>query len=32
MSFADRDGYIWLDGQFLPWREARVHCLTHTLH
>ena len=32
MSFADRAGYIWLDGQFLPWREARVHCLTHTLH
>ncbi len=28
----DRDGYIWLDGQWLPWREARVHALTHTLH
>ena len=32
MSFADRDGSIWLDGEMLPWREARVHCLTHTLH
>ena len=28
----DRDGYIWLDGQWLPWREAKVHALTHTLH
>ncbi len=28
----DRDGYIWLDGQWLPWREAKVHVLTHTLH
>lgn len=31
-SFADRDGFIWLDGQLLPWREAKVHVLTHTLH
>lgn len=28
----DRDGFIWLDGQWLPWREATVHALTHTLH
>lgn len=28
----DRDGFIWLDGQWLPWREAKVHVLTHTLH
>lgn len=28
----DRDGVIWLDGELLPWREARVHVLTHTLH
>jgi branched-chain amino acid aminotransferase len=32
MSFADRDGVIWLDGEMVPWREARVHVLTHTLH
>lgn len=32
MSFADRDGVIWMDGQMLPWREASVHVLTHTLH
>lgn len=32
MSFADRDGVIWLDGAMVPWREAKVHVLTHTLH
>jgi branched-chain amino acid aminotransferase len=32
MSMADRDGLIWLDGEMLPWREAKVHVLTHTLH
>ena len=32
MSMADRDGQIWLDGEWLPWREAKVHLLTHTLH
>ncbi len=32
MSFDDRDGWIWHDGEMVPWREARVHVLTHTLH
>lgn len=32
MKFADRDGVIWLDGEMIPWREAKVHVLTHTLH
>ncbi|WP_024327541.1 branched-chain amino acid transaminase [Thioalkalivibrio sp. AKL19] len=32
MSMADRDGVIWLDGQMVPWREAKTHVLTHTLH
>lgn len=32
MSFADRDGVIWLDGELIPWRDAKVHVLTHTLH
>lgn len=32
MNFADRDGVIWLDGELVPWREAKVHVLTHTLH
>jgi branched-chain amino acid aminotransferase len=31
-TMEDRDGVIWLDGQLVPWREARVHVLTHTLH
>lgn len=32
MSFADRDGVIWVDGEFVPWREANIHILTHSLH
>lgn len=32
MSMSDRDGVIWLDGEYVPWREAKVHVLTHTLH
>lgn len=32
MSFSDRDGVIWLDGEFVDWRDAQVHVLTHTLH
>ena len=32
MSLADRDGVIWLDGELVPWRDARVHVLTHTFH
>jgi branched-chain amino acid aminotransferase len=32
MTMADRDGVIWLDGTLVPWRDAKVHVLTHTLH
>jgi branched-chain amino acid aminotransferase len=32
MTFADRDGVIWMDGELIPWRDATVHILTHTLH
>ena len=32
MSMDDRDGFIWFDGEMVPWRDARVHVLTHTLH
>jgi branched-chain amino acid aminotransferase len=32
MTMADRDGYIWLDSEWVDWREAKVHVLTHTLH
>lgn len=31
-SFDDRDGWIWLDGVMTPWREAKTHLLTYTLH
>tara|TARA_X000001036_G_scaffold420411_1_gene441239 strand:- start:1086 stop:1961 length:876 start_codon:yes stop_codon:yes gene_type:complete len=32
IPFDDRDGFIWLDGQLVPWREATTHFLTHSLH
>jgi branched-chain amino acid aminotransferase len=32
IPFDDRDGWIWLDGEFVPWREAKLHVLTHGLH
>lgn len=32
MTMDDKDGVIWMDGKFVPWREAKVHVLTHTLH
>lgn len=32
MSLADRDGLIWMDGEMVPWRDAKVHVLTHTFH
>ncbi|TSE18577.1 Branched-chain-amino-acid aminotransferase [Tepidimonas alkaliphilus] len=28
----DRDGKIWMDGELVDWRDAKVHVLTHTLH
>jgi len=31
-TLADRDGTIWMDGQMVDWREAKIHVLTHTLH
>jgi branched-chain amino acid aminotransferase len=31
-SFDDRDGTIWMNGQMIPWRDAKVHVLTHALH
>lgn len=32
MSMAEREGLIWLDGQMVDWKDAKVHVLTHTLH
>ena len=31
-GYDDRDGWIWLDGKMVPWREASTHVLTHALH
>jgi len=30
--FHDRDGWVWIDGEFVPQREAKVHVLTHAMH
>ncbi len=32
VSYDNRDGYIWLDGELVPWRNAQIHILTHALH
>jgi branched-chain amino acid aminotransferase len=32
IPFDDRDGTIWWDGEMLPWRDAKLHVLTHGLH
>jgi len=32
IPYDDRDGFIWMDGEFTPWREAKVHVLTHGMH
>ena len=31
-GYDDRDGKIWLDGDFVDWRDANVHVLTHAMH
>ena len=31
-AFSDRDGLIWMNGEIIPWRDAKVHVLTHGLH
>ena len=32
VPFDDRDGLIWMDGAMVPWREAKLHVLSHGLH
>ena len=32
MDLSQLTGHIWLDGEMVPWQEARVHVLTHTFH
>lgn len=32
IPFDDRDGYIWMNGEFIQWRDAKIHVLSHALH
>jgi branched-chain amino acid aminotransferase len=32
MGMDDRDGKIWMDGEMVEWRDAKIHVLSHTLH
>ena len=32
MAFSDRDGFIWMDGKLVDWRDAQIHFLTSSLH
>ncbi len=32
VPYDDRDGVIWLNGEFVPWRDAKLHVLNHALH
>ncbi len=32
IPFDQRDGYIWMDGEFVDWKDAKLHVLTHGLH
>jgi branched-chain amino acid aminotransferase len=32
VPFDQLDGHIWMNGEFVPWKDAKVHVLTHGLH
>jgi branched-chain amino acid aminotransferase len=32
IPFHDRDGHVWMNGELVPWQEAKLHVLTHALH
>ena len=32
LAYDDREGFIWMDGHMVPWRDAKVHILTHAMH
>ena len=32
IPFDQRDGFIWYNGEFVEWRQAKVHVLNHGLH
>lgn len=31
-DFSNRDGFVWMDGEIVPWRDAKIHVLSHGLH
>ena len=31
-SFDNRDGWIWYNGSFIPWKKATIHIITQGLH
>ena len=31
-TFENRDGWIWFDGQFVKWNEAKTHIINQGLH
>lgn len=32
IPFDERDGFIWINGEMIEWRDAKVHCLSHGMH
>ena len=32
LPYDDRDGFIWLNGELVQWRDAKAHILCHGLH
>ncbi len=32
IPFDQRDGYIWIDGKIVEWKDAKVHVLSHGMH
>ena len=32
IPFDDRDGVVWFNGEIMPWRDAKIHVLSHALH
>jgi branched-chain amino acid aminotransferase len=32
IPYDQRDGFIWMNGKLVPWRDAKIHVLTHALH
>ncbi len=32
LPFDERDGFIWIDGEMKPWKDAQIHVLSHGMH